>query len=102
MNTDTQKVRVKDLAPENRHATIFHTFDKLGLYDFFVLIADHNPKPLYFQFLFERSGQFDWQRIQDGPDEWHIQIKRIRNSANEQKSADEIASCKCGKKRMEH
>lgn len=91
-------VNIKTLPAGKKHAIIFKNFDGLEKDEQFIVIADHDPKPLYFQFLFERSGQFDWQRIQNGPDEWHIRIRRIREAPNGQKSAEEIGSCKCGKK----
>ncbi|MCP4167602.1 MAG: DUF2249 domain-containing protein [Chloroflexi bacterium] len=68
---------VRTVAPRDRHPLIFDTFDALKVSEAFVLINDHDPKPLYYQLLHERTDQFDWQYLQEGPEEWHVQITRI-------------------------
>lgn len=62
--------------------TIFQTFDGLTLGQSFILINDHDPKPLYYQFLHEREGQFGWEYQEEGPETWRIQISRT-TGANE-------------------
>jgi uncharacterized protein (DUF2249 family) len=42
----------------------------------FLLVNDHDPKPLYYQFAAERSGQFDWQYRESGPEVWCVQIRK--------------------------
>ncbi len=38
----------------------------------FMLINDHDPKPLYCQFMQECDGQFSWEYLEEGPDTWHV------------------------------
>jgi uncharacterized protein (DUF2249 family) len=38
------------------------------------IINDHDPKPLYYQFKFEREGQFNWTYLQEGPKVWKVEI----------------------------
>lgn len=68
---------VRDLAPRDRHATIFARFDALGAGDTLRLINDHDPAPLRYQLLAERAGQMEWEPEQQGPEEWIIRIHKV-------------------------
>ncbi|NLF74200.1 MAG: DUF2249 domain-containing protein, partial [Chloroflexi bacterium] len=48
---ETQTLDVRDIIPMMRHRMIFQLFDGLELGSAFVLVNDHDPKPLYYQFL---------------------------------------------------
>lgn len=71
-----KELDVREIIPRERHPLIFGTFDELEKGDSFVLVNDHDPKPLYYQFLHEREGLFSWQYLQEGPDEWKVKISR--------------------------
>lgn len=71
-----RELDVREIIPRERHPLIFGTFDELEKGDSFVLVNDHDPKPLYYQFLHEREGLFSWQYLQEGPDEWKVKISR--------------------------
>ena len=73
-----QELDVREVAPRERHPLIFNTFDGLQPGDAFLLINDHDPKPLYYQFGAERAGQFDWVPLEEGPERWVIQITRAK------------------------
>ena len=32
------------------------------------LINDHDPKPLYYQFMMERTDEFTWEYLEEGPE----------------------------------
>lgn len=68
---------VSRLAPPQRHPLIFQTFESLEPGDTFVLVNDHDPKPLYYQFHFEREGQFTWEYLKQGPDVWQVRLGRL-------------------------
>lgn len=70
-------VDVRAIEPRYRHPLIFDTFDSLPAGQSMVLVNDHEPRPLYYQFLHERSGQFDWTYVQEGPIEWQVRIVRV-------------------------
>ena len=42
----------------------------------FVLVNDHDPKPLRYQFEAEHAGQFTWQYLDSGPEVWRVRIGR--------------------------
>jgi uncharacterized protein (DUF2249 family) len=65
---------VRAMTPRERHPKIFETFDRLPAGEAFILMNDHDPKPLYYQFSFERAGAFRWRYLEEGPDVWRIEI----------------------------
>lgn len=67
---------VRDEIPARRHDLIFATYQGLQRGDGFVLVNDHDPKPLYYQFAAEHRGEFDWTYLEQGPDVWRVRIAR--------------------------
>ena len=65
---------VRQIAPAQRHLRIFETFERLAPAAAFVLVNDHDPKPLYYQFQAERTGQFSWDYVESGPEVWRVRI----------------------------
>ena len=49
-------VDVRSIIPRERHPLIFNTFSSLEPGQGFVLVNDHDPKPLYYQFQAEHEG----------------------------------------------
>lgn len=73
----TQKiVDVRPLPPAQKHPTIFQTFLSLASREAMLLVNDHDPKPLYYQFAAEYAGQFEWEYLERGP-VWKVQITRV-------------------------
>ncbi len=76
-NDTTEKtVDVRNTAPAQRHPLIFGTFEELAPGQSFVLVNDHDPKPLYYQFQAERAGEFTWQYLEQGPQAWRVRITK--------------------------
>ena len=76
-NTDPQAVvDVREIPPRDRHPLIFDTFACLDPGQHFELVNDHDPLPLYYQFKAERTGQFNWRYLEEGPDVWRVAIGR--------------------------
>lgn len=67
---------VRRIEPRLRHALIFSTFDKLAPAEAFLLVSDHNPKPLLDRFGADRPGEFRWHYLERGPDVWRVRISR--------------------------
>ena len=54
---------VRDLPPARRHEAIFAAYHALTPGTGFVLVNDHDPKPLRYQFEAEHAGQFTWDYL---------------------------------------
>ncbi len=67
---------IRPLPPKDRHPLIFDQFASLGAGEGFVLVNDHNPKPLFYQFQAEYTGQFTWEYLEQGPTAWRVRIGR--------------------------
>jgi len=67
-------IDVRTIIPRERHPLIFQTFDNLDEGQAFMLVNDHEPKPLYYQFLHERENQFTWEYLEEGPETWRVRI----------------------------
>ena len=67
---------VRELVPKERHSQIFETFAALNRGESFVLINDHAPTPLLYQFQAEHDGEFDWWPLEQGPAVWRIVVAR--------------------------
>ena len=72
---------VRDLAPAGRHEAIFSTYRDLAPGAAFVLVNDHDPKPLGYQFEAEYAGQFTWRYLESGPGVWRVRIGRAAAAA---------------------
>jgi uncharacterized protein (DUF2249 family) len=67
---------VRALVPARRHEVIFQSYEGLAPGRGFVLINDHDPKPLRYQFEAEHAGQFTWDELEAGPFVWRVRIGR--------------------------
>jgi len=59
-----------------RHELIFGSFNALSPGNAFVLVNDHDPKPLYYQFNAQFENSFSWDYLEQGPDVWRVRIGR--------------------------
>lgn len=74
-------IDVRSLVPAQRHAKIFDLVDGLKPGASFILVNDHDPKPLYYQLEAEHPRQFSWIYVQQGPDVWRVEIGRLAKAA---------------------
>jgi uncharacterized protein (DUF2249 family) len=75
--TVPQEIDVRSLIPMQRHAKIFELVGNLKPGGSFVLINDHDPKPLYYQLEAEHPKQFSWTYIESGPVAWRVRIGKL-------------------------
>jgi uncharacterized protein (DUF2249 family) len=75
--TEKVTVDVREIVPRERHPLIFTTFDGLAPGEALRLVNDHDPKPLYYQFMAERPGQVGWEYLEEGPDTWQVRITKL-------------------------
>lgn len=67
---------VRVIPPREKHPAIFQTFDALEPGQSFVLVNDHDPFPLRYQFEAERTGAYAWEYLEQGPVVWRVEISR--------------------------
>ncbi len=69
---------VRPIPGRVKHAQIFQRWFDLAVGQHFVLLNDHDPVPLYYQFEAEFSGAFSWEYLERGPDEFRVKITKLR------------------------
>ncbi len=67
---------IRPIVPRDRHPLIFDRFDALPGGAAFVLINDHDPRPLFYQFSVERKDEFNWEYLEQGPEVWRVRIEK--------------------------
>lgn len=83
---DTSAASVRDVrvtALAQRHETIFSSYETLELGAAFLLVKDHDPKPLRYQSELEHGGAFTWDYVESGPKVWRVPIGRIATVESE-------------------
>lgn len=74
-------VDVRSLVPAQRHEKIFQLVDELAPGTSFILVNDHDPKPLYYQLAAEYPNQFSWTYLESGPVVWRVEIGKTARAA---------------------
>ena len=67
---------VRVIPPREKHAIIFKTYSALQPGESFLLINDHDPVPLRYQFEAEHAGKYTWEYEEQGPETWKVRIGR--------------------------
>ena len=80
--TTDRELDVRRLAPAQRHESIFAAYHALTPGSGYVLVNDHDPKPLRYQFEAEHAGEFTWESIESGPVVWRVRIGRPSSSSS--------------------
>jgi uncharacterized protein (DUF2249 family) len=83
-------IDVRHIAPRERHPLIFGTFDRLLAGESLLLVNDHDPKPLFYQFQAESKGEFTWEYLESGPEVWQVQIGKPQGA-----TAPAVGGCGC-------
>ncbi len=71
-------VNATEYPPHQKHKVIFETFDSLQPGQAMLLINDHDPVPLHYQFDLERPDAFTWDYLERGPQAFRIKIERSK------------------------
>lgn len=74
--SDRNTIDVRTIIPRERHPLLFQTFDNLAAGESFELVNDHDPKPLYYQFMAERPGELGWEYLEEGPETWRVVLTK--------------------------
>ncbi len=86
-------IDVRTIAPRERHSLIFGRFEALPPGEALLLVNDHDPRPLYYQFQDRHNGQFEWDYLQSGPDLWQVKIGKTVGAKSD---ASESSCCSGG------
>ena len=73
--------RVMDVRPipcSIKHGLIIRTWLELPVGAHFVLLNDHDPVPLYYQFAAQWPQAFTWEHLVKGPDEFRVKITKLK------------------------
>lgn len=68
---------VRPMPPAARHESIFGRLDTLATGETLRLVNDRDPAPLRYQLDATRPGQFRWEYLEAGPEEWAIDITSL-------------------------
>jgi uncharacterized protein (DUF2249 family) len=80
-SSTANEIDVRSLIPAKRHEKIFQLIDTLAPGASFVLVNDHDPKPLYYQIEAEHPKEFSWNYIEKGPAVWRVEIGKLLKAA---------------------
>ena len=77
MDQFTTIIKAPEYPPQLKHKVIFESFDQLMPGEAMLLINDHDPRPLRYQFEATRSGQFSWEYLEQGPETFRVKIGKL-------------------------
>lgn len=80
LDDDLGTIDVRDLKPQRRHEALLAIFDELGAAEGFVLVNDHDPKPLYHELRSMHGEVVDWEYRSRGDDGWRVEIIKTAES----------------------
>lgn len=86
--------RVMDVRPipcSIKHGLIIRTWLALPVGEHFILLNDHDPVPLRYQFAAEWPDAFTWEHLVKGPDEYRVKITKLKPTT----APASVAEC-CG------
>jgi uncharacterized protein (DUF2249 family) len=61
-----------------KHGLILKTWRDLPVGSFFILLNDHDPVPLRYQFAAEFPGAFTWEYLEQGPEDYRVKITKTK------------------------
>ncbi len=68
---------VREIPCRVKHAQILQRWTDLPVQGFFVLVNDHDPVPLYYQFQALYGAAFDWEYLERGPEVYQVRITKL-------------------------
>ena len=69
-------VDVREIPHGRRHPRIFGVYARLAPGESFVLVNNHDPKPLRREFQATYPDRFGWDYLEAGPEQWRVRIGR--------------------------
>ena len=75
--TNDKVLDVRPIPCSVKHGLIIKTWFSLPVGDFFVLLNDHDPVPLRYQFEAEFGDSFRWEYLERGPQDFRVKISKV-------------------------
>lgn len=76
---DANKVMdVRPIPCSIKHGQIIEQWLNLAVGDHFILLNDHDPVPLYYQFGAQWPNAFTWEHLVKGPEEFRVKITKLK------------------------
>jgi uncharacterized protein (DUF2249 family) len=89
---DANKVMdVRPIPCSIKHGLILKTWFELPIGDHFILLNDHDPVPLRYQFQAEFGDAFAWEYLEKGPTAFRVKISKVA----ELNHAGKASPCGC-------
>lgn len=76
---DSAVFDVRPIPCRVKHAQIFQRWLDLPVGQFFILLNDHDPVPLRYQFEAQFPGAFSWDYVEQGPEDFRVKITKLRS-----------------------
>lgn len=70
-------INATEYPPHLKHKIIFATFDQLKPAESMLLVNDHDPKPLHYQFESIHKGRYVWEYVEQGPVSFQVKITKM-------------------------
>lgn len=84
MTTQSENIldanKVMDVRPipcSIKHGLILRTWYGMPVGEYFILLNDHDPIPLRYQFEAEFGQAFTWEYLERGPTEFRVKISKV-------------------------
>ncbi|MGH7716449.1 MAG: DUF2249 domain-containing protein, partial [Vulcanimicrobiaceae bacterium] len=77
MTTFTTRLDVRAYPTWERHPRVFAAFDALSIGAQLLVVSDHEPRPLRFEFEQQRADAFVWDEEMLDDEVWHVSIRRV-------------------------
>jgi uncharacterized protein (DUF2249 family) len=74
MIEEAEELDVRSHQPQKRHDLVFDRYGSLEKDEAFILVNDHDPKPLYYQMKEEMDGDVRWEYLKQDDGEWKVLI----------------------------
>lgn len=69
---------VRPIPGRIKHSTIFQRWFDLPVGGHFILLNDHDPVPLRYQFEGQFAGAFSWEYLEQGPEDFRVKITKLK------------------------
>ena len=61
-----------------KHGLILSTWRELPVGDYFILLNNHDPVPLRYQFAAEFPETFTWEYLERGPEDFRVRLTKLK------------------------